>query len=802
MCGPREERLTGRVCRRSCSRSRGLVSGESGRIEHGSSPLRALGTVRLRFLTALGLATSAGCDSAPPPTSLPAAVVATRTDLNLGAVRARRWARGRVRLRNASASPVVLSPADAWPPCRENGFGWCVVERGGHWDLQSPIEIPPGDFVRVQMGFRSDGTDWTDETLRVATCPDATCTTAVGLRVEAGGGSLVCTPSILDFGLLPAGSTVTRNLTCTALSRPAELTASPITTPFRRAPDQQTLIQSPTGVFEMLVELPEGSSRFSDELEIRSPFFETARIVLEAEAAPIRACSVGVIAPQALQAVRGTPAPPWTLSLTNAGNETCAVGSVRVLPEAEAPPSIRLSLGDEHDLRLRPGEQLDLPLEVDTSELSAPQRTVRIEAGGNQAPVDVVLRARIIDDVPGRSFSPVLVDDRLDFESVSVMCARRLRSVRLLNAGQTPFTVTRVELSGAPGFSLTPSSDNVLLPGRSRDFSVGFQPEALGPREGVLHLELEGVLETASFEILLTGTGVAFEEQEDVFPLLPPPALDTLIVVDPSLPSNEARRFARIAERLEGRDLQFGVSTTATGAGTSNGQLLPLVGSDRVLRSSALGSQLPAVLGARLAEAASAPASTEAGLEAMYRALSTPTIFQENRGLLRNNSLLATLFLTSREDRSAESVDFFLNFFRSIRFSTRDIQRVLVAGGPTGGCRGRVDALDTERYRNLALRFPGPINFVSICSDDAPEQLADALEAWSAPRSRFFLTHLAIQPAALQVRLDDAPLPRLGPSGQVNWTFSETLNAIDVQERFASSVGSELRVTYPAQCLD
>lgn len=763
-----------------------------------------MGSVR-RLTWAAAVVMATRCAPGPPlldedePRSPP--VTPSRTLVDLGSVRPATWAWSRVRFENSSSEPVTLAAPEGWPPCASDHVGWCAAHRAGHWNLQSPTRVEPGGFVRAQLGFRSDGWLWEPASLRVETCEDPSCAAEVGFRVTAGHRSLECTPSLLDFGPLPPASIVSRNLYCTVLSRPAELIAGPLVGTFRRGPGQVRIVDEERAVFEVQARLPSRPGTFEDELKIRSRFFDPARITVRAEGAPLTPCEIETSAPVRFAVERGAPPPEMAVTVANPSDRPCVLSSARLLPEPK-PSSLRLRFGDENDLRLRPGETMRLPLTFETSEVEALDRTLRIEAGGEVPSVDVRIRGEVRDGTRTPDLDPIVVPEGLDFGASPLSCGFRPRTIIVYNGGRAEMTVAAAELGGDPDFWLrSPRPVFPLVSGQSHAFDFSFHPEQLGPRRATFRLELTAADQSTTREIPLLGTGLDFEERQDEFQIFPPPAIDTLILADPTLPSGEAARFASIASELPGRSLHFGVTTTAVGPRTTDGRILPLEGPNRVLSSDALGASLPEVLAERLEATTSTAPSSEAGLEAQYRALSAPRIFEANRGFLRRSSLLAAIFLSSRTDTSPRSENIYLNHFLSIRFSRLDIQRIFVVGGPPEGCQGRVDAAPAGAYRDVAERLD-PAVFISICEADAPARLAEAIRAWSGPHTLFFLTSDPVSAESIEVSLDDAPLPPVNAEGMVNWSYREDRVAVELSAPLARSrIGSTLRVRYPAECL-
>ena len=162
-------------------------------------------------------------------------------------------------------------------------------------------------------------------------------------------------------------------------------------------------------------------------------------------------------------------------------------------------------------------------------------------------------------------------------------------------------------------------------------------------------------------------------KQTDTFKLAAPKKVDVVFVIDNSgSMANEQKGvrdgFRSFTERarLEGIDYQIGDTTTDTTPGKKPGCLIGAP--DGIVSGSTFKPEQ--AFAAILDKVGIAGSSAEMGLEAAYLALSPPanTHAYCTKGLVRPDATLSLIFVSDEMDSSPKTVQFYLTFFKSIKF--------------------------------------------------------------------------------------------------------------------------------------
>jgi len=188
----------------------------------------------------------------------------------------------------------------------------------------------------------------------------------------------------------------------------------------------------------------------------------------------------------------------------------------------------------------------------------------------------------------------------------------------------------------------------------------------------------------------------------------------------------------------------------------------------------------------------------EQGLEAAYRALSSPQITGWNTGFLRPSAYLALIFLSDEEDQSPNTVDFYVNYFLAIKGfrNTQLFSASAIVGDAPGGCGGfQADA--GARYIEAARRGGGI--FESICTSDWARALENLGLSVFGYKSRFNLANQPV-PGTVTVELDGVDQPASMGSA-INWSYDAATNSVNFSALSIPEPGSEIVVRYRPECL-
>ncbi len=348
-----------------------------------------------------------------------------------------------------------------------------------------------------------------------------------------------------------------------------------------------------------------------------------------------------------------------------------------------------------------------------------------------------------------------VIPGAVDVGLVTLGCNSQTQTLRVYNTGSADVEVTGMRLEEcSPEFRLTgvPALPRMLAPGASFEVSVTYRPTT--PGSDRCQLVVEGTTEGGGVIVVpLAGEGVTFSRTVDRFEQVSGRAVDVLFVVDNSgsmgeEQSNLGRNFDSFirAARTWDSDFQIGIVTTqidGTVSHPSSGGREPgeLVGDPRIItpRTPSFESEFASNVRVGTGD----PGTAESGLEAARMALTDPNITDldvpcgadcvepymctpdasgrdrlcggYNRTFLREEASLEIVFVSDEEDQSRASVEFFVDFFRSIKGALNtSLFHASTIVGPRGGCTsgdGEADAGD--RYMDIAEATGGEV--ASIC---------------------------------------------------------------------------------------
>ncbi|WP_373048913.1 choice-of-anchor D domain-containing protein [Vulgatibacter sp.] len=454
----------------------------------------------------------------------------------------------------------------------------------------------------------------------------------------------------------------------------------------------------------------------------------------------------------------------------------------------------------------------------------------------------------------------IIAPDHLDFGTVAPGCSTRERYFTIINICDEPLVLSSIELNaGAAQYPCEDDFDGdgtvewgycnefgvrqrptmpgtTLARGAQAEFTMVYMPGNIGEDLGSVFVTVDGAPEP--YMATLQGRGANDALQTDTFSQDDRPKVDLLWVIDNSgsmspFQTAVAQNLTSFLSFAVAQQIDFQLGVTTTGITTSggcpggvnggeNGRLFPVIGTTpRILTPQTQD----------LEEAWSTNVQvglchgSELGLEAAYRALSSPLVDNAddprtsepndgNLGFLRRDANLSIVFLSDEEDQSPETVSFYYNFFMSIKgfrnsnmFSAHSI-----AGDPVTGCNGGSGyGQASPRYYGIAEMSNGV--FQSICTQDwstAMERIGTNAFGF---KTRFFLTNQPEDTNAdgvvtdrgtnpeIEVRINGVRVPSINSRGTRVWEYVPDVNAIDFYPLSVPEPGSEIEVTYKVACL-
>ena len=570
----------------------------------------------------------------------------------------------------------------------------------------------------------------------------------------------------------------------------------------------------PTGGFyDLTVEFqPTQEGPITSELIIRSNDQDEpeVRVTLQGVGVNLPPCNFEVVPPQLGFGVVQQGSALFRAfeirNLAQAGLDSdCLLTSARMFPGSG--PEFSLPDGDLNSVRIPAGSSQTVTVRYVPESQAAHSGQVEFSISSPTTPFNLVPVSGT-----GADATLLIVPRDLDFGVVGVGCSARNRTIQIYNTGSTPSQITNIQLATpvSPAFRVAnlPMLPATLAPGASTQFEVGFTANSVASYAGAVEISATFNGQPVTYVVSLQGRGDTDAVSRDHFEQLPEAKVDILFVIDDSCSMSEEQSslsanfdaFIRFAD-AQNIDYQMGVTTTDVDGGGPEGRLLPLSGTTQQRIVTPFTQPSPETVFGQNVNVGINGSAFEQGLEAAYKALSPPHVFGHNNGLLRADAVLSLIFVSDEEDQSPNNVDFYINFFLSIKGfrNTNLFTASSIVGDSPGGCNGPGGGADDgARYVQVAQRTGGV--FQSICSSDWSRSLEDLSTSAFGFKSRFFLQN---QPViqTLRVVVDGQEIPATSPQGTINWTYDYATNSVNFTPFATPEPGAQIDVEYAVECL-
>jgi hypothetical protein len=664
--------------------------------------------------------------------------------------------------------------------------------------------------------------------------------TRVSLTGRAGGPDIAVTPMQLNFGQVAIGTSSKRRILIEN-SGYSDLTVESIDPDVARTnafTADRTTFSVPTGASEIL-ELtftPNAEGAITSEVIIKSDDSDEleVRVMIGGTGVNLPPCQY-TMQPTSMNfgVVQVQRSTTQGLRISNVGNNDCLINDVDLLPGADM--AFGLLDGAQTGILLGAQQSMSVILTYTPDDVGTDTGSLGFYISDPANPnVEVPLSG--VGSNSGLLISP----NEVDFGRIGVDCSTRDRVITVFNTGNNPTTIDRIERpieistefqidNLPPGIPGPPGA--TIAPGQSVDFVIRYHADDLGVDTGYIHLFERN--QPTPYVIPVYGEGATDPTNEDRFTQLETPEVDILFVIDNSCSMSEEqtnlidnfRSFIQFADS-QALDYHLSVVTTDVDDVVNFGNCPnPLMGQrpggvgqgacgyfadgswdgsqqDPAWRIVDPNEQPSAEIAfAAVANQDISGSGFEQPLQAALQAFSPPLINGWNDGFIRQSAYLAVIFVTDELDQSPQTIDFYTNFFLAIKgFRNTDLfSASAITGDSPGGCSSPNGTADDGARLLEVVRRTGGI-FESICTADWAQALQNLGLSVFGYKSRFFLSNQPVG-GTVVVTVDGVVVAGTSAMGQVRWAYDASTNSVNFTPLAIPEPGSEIVVTYTAECL-
>lgn len=423
-----------------------------------------------------------------------------------------------------------------------------------------------------------------------------------------------------------------------------------------------------------------------------------------------------------------------------------------------------------------------------------------------------------------------VLPSEVDFGLTTIGCHSQTIEVTAYNVGSAPLDLTDIKLQGcSPEFRITssPGLPATLAVNGSDTVTVVYVPQDLGGDSCGLAFYTNNEV-TPTIVVPLNGAGTYETEHTDEFTQITGQDVDVLFVVDNSgsmgdEQQNLASNFQSFIAGAATWQNDYHIGVTTTDLEGDNGRLMT-AGSNARFVTSSTQSQFAANVkvgtggsgdekGLACAQAAlSLPHTAGSGDPANLTACSSDNECTapercwdgycggRNRGFLREDAALEVVIVSDEEDASPADVNFYINFFKSIKgvYNENLFHLHAIVGDVPGGCQSNAGAASAgHRYAAVANATGGAV--VSVCDSNFAAGLSSIGDIAFGLRTQFFLERLP-EPSTITVEV--ASQGCASASG-ANWRYDEPSNSVVFDENGGCmpQAGQQVLIHYKTLCI-
>lgn len=395
------------------------------------------------------------------------------------------------------------------------------------------------------------------------------------------------------------------------------------------------------------------------------------------------------------------------------------------------------------------------------------------------------------------------------FGIITQGCVSETYEIELTNVGVVAGRVDEVAYTALsdPNFEILSgiAPGTMLLPGESAVIEVRMSAApVVDMHAGQLEVRSTGTVQPR-LRAAVFGTSESVEDahRTDVFIQRERPAVDILFVIDDSgsmgqEQANLAANFSSFINFFTTQadvDYHLGVTTTDTSSGGAKGALV----GPFIAKSGPNAVPDPEAVFTTQANVGTNGSATEKGLEASALAVTPPNTNSgaANENFLRDDALLSIIYVSDEEDSSNGAVNDWLDTLLAAKgYRVEALIANAIAGDVPGGCDGAGGNADAgSRYLDIVLATGGV--FGSICTTDWATVMEQIGLGTFFALTRFGLTREP-DPDTLVVIVDGQVIPNDPLNG---WSWDPVDNSIEFNGDAIPEAGSEIEVSYTAECI-
>ncbi len=753
-------------------------------------------------------------------TGIPYELIAVPSPLNFGAVPKDFAIEKDVALENVSNHALVVQA-----PTLTAGAGTFSLDPKTLAGF--PLTLPAGAAVQVGVVYTATSLQPETGNLEVKSTDHGHPTLDVPLSGNVGGALIAVAPSVVDFGVVPIGARPSKELVVQNQGSGGPLTVSRIQLtqagqlfatdagagPWSLGPQQSMTVHV---YFEPLDITQETATIdvFSSD-----PFFPDVQVAVIGSGRTTLPCQLDLVPPQVdFGTVPEGGGAVLVFHAVDVGSDVCVMRKLKIDPLSE--PGFSLPGGGVDSFVFGPGEfaQADVAYRPQRPGLVHGAVTFTINDPGN-ATVDLPLVGNgggttPAGDTPCLEASP----GWLDFGPIQPGCRTILTlATDLTNACAAPVGVSKIALGTGTthdfAIAAAPGTPLSVAPGQGFQVTVEYRPQDEGMQGVPLFVTESDVPRPAIVPVL--GELLPPGAREDDFVQQSDSREDVLFVVanTGSMRTKMAAILAGLpifADALQATALDYHVGVTTTGLTPGVDPLWPCAGGVQGAEAGRLfpaDGSLPRILDTAIPDLAAALAQSfqvgycqyyPQGLAAMQLALTpplstsakdpgTPLPADGNLGFLRNDASLAVVVVSDDDDYSGLPETNDLATLAQLSGYGKQRRVSLSALVDVSGCPQ--DTRIGQRYLDVAKATAGLQE--DLCATDLDPAFA-ALAGQASQLQLVFPLSEQPQPATIAVTVNGAVA--------ASWHYDAAQNAVVFQGGAAPPAGSQIAITYIAQC--